>query len=66
MSHWSRLRFHGPRQAYLAALALSLLVSVPISAAPLPQKLLIACDEGYPPYTYLDGKGNLRGIVPDQ
>jgi len=32
----------------------------------LPEKLVVASDKDYPPYSFLDSQGKLVGIVPDQ
>ncbi len=51
--------------APLLALVLSAGVWVAAAEEPAP-RLVVLCDDNYPPYVFRDSSGRLQGIVPDQ
>jgi two-component sensor histidine kinase/ABC-type amino acid transport substrate-binding protein len=53
-------------RSVFALVTLAIASTAMAETAALPERIRVACDNNYPPYTFLDAQGALIGIVPDQ
>jgi len=50
----------------IAALSLGRTWGAPSAAGPVPDRIVVVCDNDYPPYAFIGEGGRFQGIVPDQ